>query len=262
MALNVGDIHHFRGVKGKNDFTQVQLVGHKYQGFLRKHQIYLTDLILWVKSTKAYARDISKAYSEKMPHTAYRMVLSHEPVYIFRKKGEREIPAEDVVLRSRISKAEWSDWATGVWMINHNRKNDGHPAIYPEELVQRLVKMFSYEGDTVLDPFLGSGTTVKVARELNREAIGYEREVQYKAVIMQKLGIAAGEGQKQPGESMVEYAEKAMAADDYEGEASATKKPQPEAFGNMSPKVKAAILKSGSQDSGEDDGDLEAGNRG
>ena len=226
MALNVGDIHHFRGVKGKNDFTQVQLVGHKYQGFLRKHQIYLTDLILWVKSTKAYARDISKAYSEKMPHTAYRMVLSHEPVYIFRKKGEREIPAEDVVLRSRISKAEWSDWATGVWMINHNRKNDGHPAIYPEELVQRLVKMFSYEGDTVLDPFLGSGTTVKVARELNREAIGYEREVQYKAVIMQKLGIAAGEGQKQPGESMVEYAEKAMAADDYEGEASATKKPR------------------------------------
>ena len=50
--------------------------------------------------------------------------------------------------------------------------------------------MFSFEGDIVLDPFLGSGTTVKVARELNREAIGYERELQYKPVIMKKLGIA------------------------------------------------------------------------
>ena len=87
MALNVADIHNFKGVKGNNDYTQVQLVGHKYQGFLRKHQIHLTDLIVWVKSTKAYARDISKAYSEKMPHTAYRIVISHEPVYIFRKKG-------------------------------------------------------------------------------------------------------------------------------------------------------------------------------
>jgi site-specific DNA-methyltransferase (adenine-specific) len=262
MALNVGDIHHFRGVKGKNDFTQVQLVGHKYQGFLRKHQIYLTDLIMWVKTTKAYARDISKAYSEKMPHTAYRMVLSHEPVYIFRKKGEREIPGEDVVLRSRISKAEWSDYATGVWMINHNHKNDGHPAMYPEELASRLVKMFSYEGDTVLDPFLGSGTTVKVARELNREAFGYEREVQYKAVIMQKLGIAAGEGQKQPGESMVEYAEKTLAADDYQAEAPAARKPEPEAFGNMSSEVISAILKPGSRADGANEEDLKAVNQG
>jgi hypothetical protein len=262
MALNVGDIHHFRGVKGKNDFTQIQLVGHKYQGFLRKHQIYLTDLIMWVKSTKAYARDISKAYSEKMPHTAYRIVLSHEPVYIFRKKGEREIPAEDVVLRSRISKAEWSEYATGVWMINHNHKNDGHPAIYPEELVRRLVRMFSYEGDTVLDPFLGSGTTVKVAREMNREAVGYEREPQYKAVIMQKLGIVPGESQKQPVEGMAKYAEKALAADDYEGEVPETRKPEPEVFGNMSAKVKAAILNPGSQDTGTDEEDLEAANQG
>jgi hypothetical protein len=258
----VGDIYNFRGVKGNNDFTQIQLVGHMYQGFLRKHQIHLTDLIVWVKSTtKTYARDISKAYSEKMPHTGYRIIINHDPVYIFRKKGEREIPAEDVVLRSRISKAEWSDWATGVWMINHNRKNEGHPAIYPEELVQRLVKMFSYEGDTVLDPFLGSGTTVKVARELNREAFGYEREPQYKAVIMQKLGIALGEGQKQQAESMVEYAEKAMAADDYEGEAPAVKKSEPEFFSNISPKVVSAILKSGSQADGADEEDLKAVNQ-
>ena len=262
MALNVGDIHNFRGVKGNNDFTQIQLVGHKYQGFLRKHQVHLTDLIVWVKSGNAFGREIFKAFSEKTPHTGYRIIINHDPIYIFRKKGEREIPAEDVVLRSRLSKADWSAWAAGIWKIERVRKSEGHPSIYPEELVSRLVKMFSYEGDTVLDPFLGSGTTVKVARELNREAIGYERESQYKAVIMEKLGIAPGEGQKQPDESMVEYAGKTLAADDYEGEAPAARQPEPEAFGNMDPKVKAAILKSGSQDSGEDEEDLEAGSQG
>jgi ParB/RepB/Spo0J family partition protein len=262
IALNVADIQNFKGVKGNNDYTQIQLVGHKYQGFLRKHQILLTDTIVWVKSTVAFVREAGKAYSEKTPHTAYRIISNHEPVYIFRKKGERETPAEDVALRSRLSKADWAEWAPGIWKIERIRKNDGHPAIYPEELVSRLVRMFSYEGDTVLDPFLGSGTTVKVARELKREAVGYEREPQYKAVIMQKLGIAPGEGQKQPGESMAEYAGKAMAADDYKEEASAPKEPQPEAFGNMSPKVKAAILKSGSQDTGTDEEELKAGNQG
>jgi hypothetical protein len=61
---------------------------------------------------------------------------------------------------------------------------------------------------------------------------------------------------------MVTYAEKAMAADDYKEEASAPKEPQPEVFGNMSPKVKAAILNSGSQDTGSDEEDLEAANQG
>jgi site-specific DNA-methyltransferase (adenine-specific) len=262
MALNVGDIYNFRGVKGNNDFTQIQLVGHMYQGFLRKHQIHLTDLIVWVKSSNAFGREVFKAFSEKTPHTGYRININHDPVYIFRKKGEREIPGEDVMLRSRLSKAEWSAWAGGIWKIDRVRRSEGHPSIFPEELVQRLVKMFSYEGDTVLDPFLGSGTTVKVARELNREAVGYEREPQYKAVIMQKLGIALGEGQKQQAESMVGYAKKAKAADDYQAKAPAAEKSEPEFFSNISPKVVSAILKSGSQATITDEEDLKAGNQG
>ena len=67
--------------------------------------------------------------------------------------------------------------------------------------------MFSYEGDTVLDPFLGSGTTIKVARELNREGMGYEREPQYKPVIMKRLGI---EEAAPEAESMAGYAKRLM----------------------------------------------------
>ncbi|MFH1982948.1 MAG: DNA methyltransferase [Pseudomonadota bacterium] len=215
MALNVGDIHNFKGSKGTNKFTQIQLVGHKYQTFLRPHQVYLTDEIAWVKTTAAQSRDVSKAWSENIPHTGYRIHISHDPVYIFRKKGERTAPSEEATLNSRITKKEWDQWASGIWMINRIRKMEGHPAIFPDELVNRLVRMFSYEGDTVLDPFLGSGTTVKVARELNREGVGYERLPQYKEVIMKTLGI---EETAAPAKLMTEYAEQAAALEETEVE--------------------------------------------
>lgn len=188
MALNVGNINNFKGRNGKNGFTQIQLMGHIYQSYLRKHQIFLTDLIIWKKSLNWKKRpDVS--FSAKTPHTSYRILENFEPVYIYRKKGEREVPREDVVLNSRLTKEQWVAWTPGVWDIDPVRHQEGHPAVYPDELPRRLIKVFSYQGDLVLDPWLGSGTTVKVARELNREAVGYEKESQYKAVIMKKLGV-------------------------------------------------------------------------
>jgi DNA modification methylase len=168
----------------------------------------LSDIIVWVKSKNAHSMDISKAWSEKTPHTGYRIHINHDPVYIFRKKGERDVPSKEAELNSRIKKEEWNQWASGIWMIDRVWKQEGHPAIFPDELVSRLVRMFSYEGDTVLDPFLGSGTTVKVARDLNRHGIGYEREIQYKPVIMEKLGVAAEAPKAGP---MVEFFQRSMA---------------------------------------------------
>ena len=76
--------------------------------------------------------------------------------------------------------------------------------------------MFSYVGDTVLDPFLGSGTTVKVARKLNRQGFGYERAKQYKSVIMKKLGITEGAPE---AESMAGYAKQSMKGDSLDSRA-------------------------------------------
>lgn len=64
-----------------------------------------------------------------------------------------------------------------------------HEAMFPEELPRRLIRMFSFMGETVLDPFLGSGTTVKVAMELGRRAVGYEIQREFERVIRQKLGM-------------------------------------------------------------------------
>jgi site-specific DNA-methyltransferase (adenine-specific) len=215
MAINVGDIHNYKGPEGKAKQSQILLIGHKYQSFLRRHKVYLSDIIIWVKATHAHSQDVSKAWSEKTPHTAYRILISHDPVYIFRKEGERDVPSDEAALNSRITKQEWNQWASGIWTIDRVRKMEGHPAIFPDELVNRLVKMFSYEGDTVFDPFLGSGTTIKVARELGREAFGYEREKQYKPVIMEKLGLASGDLQQT---SMVGYVQEKLDLDALEQE--------------------------------------------
>lgn len=207
IIINVGDMHNYKGPKGNNGFSQIKLVGHIYQKFLRKYGIYLKDIIIWCKATHAFSRDVSKAWSENTPHTGYGIHINHDYIYVFQKKGERELPSEDIILRSRITKEEWVQWATSVWMIDRVRRMEGHPAMFPEELVRRLVRMYSYEGDVVLDPFLGSGTTVKVARELGRQAYGYERLEQYKEVIMKKLGIEPAPETY----SMVDYGKQSLA---------------------------------------------------
>lgn len=192
LALNVGDIHLFKGRDGKKDVVQMELMGHKYQSWLRKYGISLTDVIIWRKPMTAWTKRLDINFTETS-HTAYKVLPNYEPVYIFRKKGTRETPPEDVLLKSHLTKEQWVAWTPAVWDIKPVQNMEGHPSIYPDELCMRLIKMFSYEGDTVLDPFLGSGTTVKVARELNRNAVGYEKEPQYKEVIMKKLGLAVEE---------------------------------------------------------------------
>ncbi|MEM2146273.1 MAG: site-specific DNA-methyltransferase, partial [Candidatus Jordarchaeaceae archaeon] len=90
---------------------------------------------------------------------------------------------------------EWSKdkWFLSVWKITNvlpfsNRLEKGIAA-FPEEIAYRLIKLFSYKGETVLDPFLGSGTTLKVALDLGRKAVGYELDLELLDVIKEKLGI-------------------------------------------------------------------------
>lgn len=76
----------------------------------------------------------------------------------------------------------------GHWYFGGARQIE-HEAMFPEELPRRLIKMYTFIGDTVLDPFLGSGTTVKAALNLNRNAVGYEINEKFLDVIKEKLGL-------------------------------------------------------------------------
>lgn len=213
VAISIPDsITHYG-----EDMKRIESALNRYQSFLNKHKIYLTDVIHWV-APKAYReKKALTGLSEGLRHTTYNVQSFCSPVYIFRKEGERESQVDDVVRRSRLSEQDWSDWCSGVWEIEPC-KDGGVQEVFPEELPQRLIKMFSFEGDTVLDPFLGSGTTVKVARELNRKGIGYEREHKFEAVIKQKLSI---DDKAQTVPTVAEYANHQLAGIEEVEQASA-----------------------------------------
>jgi site-specific DNA-methyltransferase (adenine-specific) len=88
---------------------------------------------------------------------------------------------------SAMTNEEWNTYFNGHWYFS-GAKQDKHLAMFPEELPARLIKMFSFPDETVLDPFMGSGTTALVAKKLNRNSVGYEINPEYIPIIKEKIG--------------------------------------------------------------------------
>lgn len=112
--------------------------------------------------------------------------LDYEYVLLFRKPGKYRPVAEAVREASALTREEWKTYFSGHWQFSGERQTL-HEAMFPEELPRRLIRMFSFVGETVLDPFAGSGTTLKVALELERNAIGYEVQSEFAPIIRQKV---------------------------------------------------------------------------
>lgn len=101
---------------------------------------------------------------------------------------------EEIRKSSEIDLTDFSEhkWNLTVWEITNvlplpGRLEEGIAA-FPEEIPQRLITLFSFVGETILDPFLGSGTTTKVARQLDRNSVGYEIDLELRKVILEKIG--------------------------------------------------------------------------
>lgn len=114
--------------------------------------------------------------------------IDYEFILLFKKHGKAPKPKPELKAQSALTKEEWNTYFKGHWHFGGARQ-DGHIAMFPEELPARLIKMFAFVGDTVLDPFLGSATTMLAANNLNRNAIGYEVNKDYFPKIREKLGI-------------------------------------------------------------------------
>jgi modification methylase len=99
--------------------------------------------------------------------------IDFEYILILRKPGTPRKAPREIKSRSALSKEEWKSWFSGHWDVGGARKN-GHEAPFPDEIPRRLIRMFSFPGDTVLDPFVGRGTTARVALAQGRNAVGYE----------------------------------------------------------------------------------------
>jgi modification methylase len=150
--------------------------------------------ILWKKPTTKPMYKGKGAFlgSGFLPPNAY-VTLDCEYILIFRKGNLRKFPPKDAVrYESAFSKAERDEWFSQIWSLKGIRQTadelERRTAAYPEEIAERLIKMFSVKGDTVLDPFLGSGTTMKVAAENDRSCIGFELDQNLLPLITQKVG--------------------------------------------------------------------------
>lgn len=114
----------------------------------------------------------------------------YEWIIVFSKSGKRPPIDQELKKTSAITHSEFTDWVqNSIWDFQPaSATQENHPAPFPEELPRRCIRLYSFAGDTVLDPFAGSGTTLKVARELGRNSIGYEINPEYELVIRKKIG--------------------------------------------------------------------------
>lgn len=109
-----------------------------------------------------------------------------EFILMLRKPGGYRQPTEEQRKTSRLSKEEYQEWFQQVWNLN-GESTKFHPAPYPEELAYRLVRMFSFAGDTVLDPFMGTGTTSIVSARCGRNSIGVDVEPTFVRMAKERL---------------------------------------------------------------------------
>ncbi len=137
-----------------------------------KEMLYLGSII-WNKiPTTRTSGGASVMGSYGRPRNGY-VSYNYEYIAIFKKKGKDPQPEYNLKQKATINLQEWRELFNGIWTFKGARQIE-HVAVFPDELPRRLMRMFTFENDIVLDPFLGSGTTSRVAWELGRNSIGYE----------------------------------------------------------------------------------------
>ncbi|MEX2158885.1 MAG: site-specific DNA-methyltransferase [Dehalococcoidia bacterium] len=113
-----------------------------------------------------------------------------ETILMLRKPGGYRKPTEEMENDSRIAKAEYFRWFQPVWSDVTGASTKPHPAPFPLEIPNRLIRMFSFVGDWVLDPFVGTGTTTLAAAQAGRRAVGIDVEPQYVQLARTRITLA------------------------------------------------------------------------
>ena len=158
------------------------------QTILKNTGLFLLDIYVWNRTNPSKSLMFG---SYPFPSNFYAQnTVEFIAVYVKDGKPRKDIPAE-IKQASQLSQEEWRSFTQQIWSIPIPGKGDSafgkHPAIMPEEIVRRCVRLYSFVGDLVLDPFCGSGTTLKVAKSLQRRYVGYEVYSAYREVIEEKL---------------------------------------------------------------------------
>jgi len=148
--------------------------------------IYM-DEIFWYKNLPIHGKRLKPLFGSYPYPTNFLMSQRVEYILIFRKEGSREPISDDIKEKSKLTIEEWREYTQNLWTIQTVQSNNIHPAMFPLELPKRLIKLYSFWGDTVLDPFVGSGTTCVAARESGRLFIGIDISEEYVELAKKRL---------------------------------------------------------------------------
>ncbi len=147
--------------------------------------------IIWRKVTNTATSGgcslMGSMYYPRDGHVTYE----HEYIILFRKQGKWPRPSPEAKEKSKLTLEERSKWFRGFWDDMSPVRQIEHVAMFPVELPRRLIRMYSFWGETVLDPFLGSGTTCLAAEMEERNSVGYEVNPDFLPVIEAKLSGGA-----------------------------------------------------------------------
>ena len=175
FALNIAPT----GIK---DFVPIH---HDFTNQLRKIGMKFRTEIVWYKQTMLKRTAWGSFRSPANPH----IVPSWEYVLIFSKEKDR---LDGDPRYSDITKQEFMDFSDGFWKISPETKRNGHPAPFPEDLIYRLMKFYSYKNNTVLDMFGGTGTVAAVAYKTGRHFIHIDISEEYNGVAQKRLDKVKG----------------------------------------------------------------------
>jgi DNA modification methylase len=150
--------------------------------------IHLLDTYIWNRTNPT-----KKLMFGSYPYpTNFYAQNTIEFITVYVKDGKSRKVSRDIKEQSKVTQEDWVEYTKQIWNIPIPNKSDSafgkHSALMPEEIVKRCVSLYSFHGDTVLDPFAGSGTTLKVAKELGRNFVGYELVESYSDLINEKIG--------------------------------------------------------------------------
>jgi len=186
FCLNIGDQFARSIIYGR---YKVIPLHSEFIGQCEKLGFDFMGSIIWQKKTTMNTTGGANVMGS-FPYPPSGIVeIDYEFIHIFKKLGGSKKVSREIKEASKLSKEEWKEYFSGHWYFR-GAKQLGHEAMFPDELPKRLIKMFTFVGDTVLDPFLGSGTTVKVALELNRNGLGYEINKNFLNFMKTKIGLS------------------------------------------------------------------------
>lgn len=170
LCINVGD-QFLRA----SDYGRYKVVSIQSQiiRFCEEIGLDYMGTIIWKKVTTTKTTG-GASIMGSFPYPRNGMVkVNYEHILLFKKLGKAPKPTAAQKEGAKLTIDEWNEFFSGHWTIPGVRQK-GHVAMFPEEIPRRLIRMYSFPGETVLDPFVGSGTTMAVAAELGRESVGVE----------------------------------------------------------------------------------------